>query len=227
MHQSSTQRPARVLVPALVLLVIGGAIGVADAFIRSDKLAKKRAAPPPLAERETPATMNGGAAPANTQQDRPPTTPTQPPQPQADESTPEPQSAPTPAAAAAPAAAFTPTPADKMPEGHITVDQAQRLYNEGAVFVDARKKELYIEGHVPQAFRADMASFRGREPAIVTMVPKEMVLVVYCGGGNCDESEHVAQLLDASGFKTIYIMHDGFPGWKAAGYEVETGEGME
>lgn len=211
----------RVLVPALVLLVIGSAIGGADAFIRSDKLAKKRAAPPPL-QQDAPAGPNGGATPAKPREEPPRETPTTPP-PQPGDSKPETQNAPT----AAPTTAFTPTPADKMPEGHITVEQAQRLYNEGAVFVDARKKELYVEGHVPQAFRADMASFRGREPAIVSMVPKEMVLVVYCGGGNCDESEHVAQLLDASGFKTIYIMHDGFPGWKAAGYEVETGEGME
>lgn len=221
MRQTSTQRPAHVLVPALVLLVIGSAIGVADAFIRSDKLAKKRAAPPPLAERQAPAKPIPEAAPANAAKDQPRETP-QPTPPRPIDGTPAAQDAPV-----APATAFTPTPADKMPDGHITVDQAQRLYNEGAVFVDARKKELYVEGHVPQAFRADMASFRGREPAIVSMVPKEMVLVVYCGGGNCDESEHVAQLLDASGFKTIYIMHDGFPGWKAAGLEVETGEGME
>lgn len=213
MPRPSTHRSGRVFVHALVLVAIGGAIGTADAVLRSDKLAKKRAAPPPLTLPDREPRTGNGSTPSTAEQ--PPVQPT--------ESKPEAQPVPPQDTGGT----FVFTPADKLPAGHITVEQAQHLYSEGAVFVDARKKELYIEGHVPQAFRADMASFRGREPAIVSMVPKEMVLVVYCGGGNCDESEHVAQLLDASGFKTIYIMHDGFPGWKAAGYEVESGEGME
>lgn len=214
MQRTIAHRSGRVLVHALVLVVIGGAIGTADAFLRSDKLAKKRAAPPPLIIPDpAPRAASEGTPPAAD-----PSSPAQPTQ-----TRPEAQPAPAPDASAT----FVFTSADKLPAGHITVEQAHHLYGEGAVFVDARRKELYIEGHVPQAFRADMASFRGREPAIVSMVPKDMVIVVYCGGGNCDESEHVAQLLDASGFKTIYIMHDGFPGWKAAGYEIETGEGIE
>lgn len=219
MHHPPTHRAGRVLVHALVLIVIGGVIGTADAFIRADRLAKRRAAPPPLTIPDAPAANRAQQAPAQ------PATPT------GGEPAPTPPITPAPAASpqAAPAqpAAFVFTPADKLPAGHITVQQALHLYNEGATFIDARRKDLYVEGHVPQAFRADMASFRGREPGFVSMLPKDMVLVVYCGGGNCDESEHVAQLLDASGFKTIYIMHDGFPGWKAAGYDVETGEGME
>ena len=45
------------------------------------------------------------------------------------------------------------------------------------------------------------------------MIPRSSVLVVYCSGGDCDESEAVARMLTGSGYKSTYVMHDGIPGW--------------
>jgi len=209
----------RIILPAAAIIAIGGGIGLADLARRHDRILLKMPEPPPLevvrtadtavtpdaAEGATATdTLPGGEAPASQ-------TPAQ--------ATPEgtPTAQPTPAA---PAQA-------ELPKGHITINQAWSLYEQQAFFVDARRKDVYIEGHVAGAFRADMGSFKSSTPAWVSGLPKDMILVVYCNGGDCDESEHVAKLLYASGFTAVYIMHDGFPAWKAAGHPVETGEGQE
>jgi rhodanese-related sulfurtransferase len=209
----------RILVPAAAIIAIGGGIGLADLARRHDRILLKLPEPPPLEP----------VKPASTGQTPDATTDTAPAGTQPESGTPADQAS-VPAATgetptAQPAQAAT-TPAE-LPKGHITISQAWSLYEQQAFFVDARRKDVYVEGHVANAFRADMASFKSSTPAWVSGLPKDMILVVYCNGGDCDESEHVAKLLYASGFTAVYIMHDGYPAWKAAGHPVETGEGQE
>jgi rhodanese-related sulfurtransferase len=199
----------KIVIAAAAIIGVGGAIGLADMAMRKGKLLLERPEPPPIESvlasrkpREVP-----------TSQVQPETAP--------NVETPAPTDQ-NPAQTTAQAA-----PAGELPKGHITIEQASGLYDQQAFFVDARRKEVYVEGHVANAFRADMESFKNSTPSWVSALPKDMLLVVYCNGGDCDESEHVAQLLNASGFTAVYIMHDGFPGWKSAGLPVETGEGQE
>ena len=220
-------KPTGVLIPAVLVVAIGGAIGLADWAVRHDRVKLDREAPPPLPPLgESPAKPDGTkpVEPTSQQsQGKPVDTEPKPGPAQHSEPTKPEVKPPTPTAPSQP----TETPAAALPEGQITLTQAKALYDQNFFFVDARRKEVYIEGHVANAFRADMASFASGDPQWVSGLPKDMTLVVYCNGGNCDESEHVAQLLNASGFKAVYVMHDGFPGWKAAGYPIETGEGQE
>ncbi len=193
-----------IILPAAAIVIVGGGIGLADWSMRNEKVSLSRKTPPPpppVADKPPAPAPQPAAAPngAETPAVKPPPTPQQ----------------------------QAPTPPGPLPAGHLTIGQAKALFDQGSIFVDARKKESYVEGHVAGAFRADMASFKSGDPAWLRAMPKDLTMVVYCNGGNCDESEHVAQLLDASGFSAVYVMHDGFPGWKAAGYPSETGEGQE
>lgn len=199
----------RVVILAGAIVAIGGGIGLADMAMRKGKLLIERPEPPPLESVLTPR--------------KPIEQPGAEIKPAAATQVANPAEQPENATAKPP----SPTPAGELPKGHITIEQAAALYDQQAFFVDARRKEVYVEGHVANAFRADMASFKDSTPGWVSALPKDMLLVVYCNGGDCDESEHVAQLLNASGFSAVYIMHDGYPGWKAAGLPVETGEGQE
>jgi len=219
-------QPAGVIIPAVLIVAIGGGIGLADLAMRKDKVKLDRPEPPPLdlvlpPVKPTPAGKATNPQPASTQ--------TSPDVDVKTEATSDPAAAAAPIAESArtPPAAPTATPPAALPKGHITVPQAAALYDQQAFFVDSRRKDVYVAGHVAGAFRADMVSFKAGDPMWVRGLPKEMILVVYCDGGDCDESEHVAQLLNASGFNAVYVMHDGFPGWKDAGHPVETGEGQE
>lgn len=122
---------------------------------------------------------------------------------------------------------WTPTLQADMPKGQIPLDQAKSLFDQGATAVDARIKADYEAGHIKGALRINLKSFENGDPPLLAMIPRDANVLVYCSGGNCDESEHVAELLNGSGYKKVYIIHDGFPGWKAMGYPIDTGEGMQ
>ena len=133
---------------------------------------------------------------------------------------------PPPPAATAPAFVFA-TEADlKSKPGQITVAQAKALFDQQAFFIDARKAEHYTLAHIKGAYRMAEADFQFGNPPMLAAIPRDATLVVYCSGGNCDESEQVAKLIGFSGYKRVYVLHDGLPGWQAMNYPIETGEGQ-
>lgn len=209
------------------IIAVGAAIGVADAFVLRP-ISLSREAPPELPGSlgGAPAGQTNGQAGSQTSTAPKASDPVQP------APTPSATNSPTPAVnpatpAVAGGAAFVFTAKDNMPAGHITVDEAKGLYDQGATFIDTRKSDVYQAGHVANAFRIELASFSGGDPPMLAMIPRDAFIVAYCTGGHCDESEAVARMLDGSGYKKVYVMHDGFPGWQAKGFPVETGKGMD
>lgn len=193
---------------AVTIAALGVVIGLADSMIRGPVMTKL-AAPPPLTN------VSGGGAPSPTP-NAPAPAPgtTTPPPPDTHAAAPS-QGASTPASE--PAA---------LPEGHISVADAKRLYDQQAAFVDSRKREDYEAGHVANAIRMELSDFKEGVPAPIEFMDKSKEVVVYCIGGHCDESEAVGKQLNLLGFTKVYVMHDGFPGWKDAGHPVETGPGQ-
>lgn len=219
-------RSGRVLVQVAAIIALGFAAGMLDAFYFRPIDLKAREVPAELDLTKLPERPKP-PAPSNPnirtpQPDSPASDPVAPPDKPA-VPTPAPASTP-PASGATPQPGFEFTPKSALKPGHITVEEARALFDAGSPFIDARKLEAYVEGHVEMAFRLDMNSFREGNPPQLALIPREAMVVVYCNGGQCDESEHVAEFLNGSGYKKVYIMHDGFPGWKAAGHPVQTGE---
>jgi rhodanese-related sulfurtransferase len=128
-----------------------------------------------------------------------------------------------------PPPAQPPTPPQATEKSnHISVPDAFALYQRVATgecfFIDARKFELFEQGHVAESIPLNLKSFdTGMPPQLQVMDPSKPI-VVYCGGGNCDESEAVGRQLNNFGYKFIFIMHDGFPAWQSAGHPVGTGK---
>ena len=189
---------------------------MAQAIIKPVKT--DREAPP-----ELPPIPAGGTQATNTRPAQPSSTQPAPVQ----SPTPEIASPTIPAASSTPATApfkFSTKEDLKEKKGHITVEEAKGLFDASAIFIDSRKPEPFAAGHVKDAYRLELADFRDGDPALLGLIPRDSYVVVYCSGGHCDESEAVAQMMDASGYKKVYVMHDGFPGWQAAGHPVATGE---
>jgi rhodanese-related sulfurtransferase len=133
---------------------------------------------------------------------------------------------PIPTPAAAPTFVFA-TEADlKSKPGQITVAAAKALFDQQAIFIDARKLDPYKLDHVKGAFRMAEEDFQFGNPPMLAAIPRDATLVVYCSGGNCDESEQVAKLINGAGYQKVYVMHDGIPGWLAMSYPSEKGEGQ-
>lgn len=136
---------------------------------------------------------------------------------------------PGPAAAAAAAAgntAFPPHP-DK-PWVEISGEDAAALFaGKTAPFLDARRTSVYAQGHIPgsrpfSVWESDIddkvqAFFQeGRD--------QSQPVVVYCGGGDCEDSHTLAQKLFFVGFDNVLVYKDGYPDWQKRNLPTALGE---
>ncbi len=109
---------------------------------------------------------------------------------------------------------------------YISLGTTKDLYESGdAQFIDARKRDDYIDGHIPYAINMPVSSFSSGWPDGIQWLMKELKAVVYCDGLSCDASQLVAKHLVRYGFDRVLIIELGFPGWEEKGFPIETGEG--
>lgn len=135
-----------------------------------------------------------------------------------------------PPAAAAPAASkrsFPPHP-DKAYEEIGYADVAQ-LHAQGALFLDARRTSVYEQGHIAGArsmpvWESDIDE-RVNQLYEERSDPREQALpvVIYCSGGDCEDSHMLAQKLWGIQFNNLYVYKDGFPDWQKRGGAIRTG----
>ena len=93
------------------------------------------------------------------------------------------------------------------------------------VFVDARDEEHYKSGHIPRAW--PLNHYRP-EDDLLKVLPACLAAVktvVYCTGGDCDDSEFAALLLREAGVpgENLFVYVAGITEWTAQGLPVETG----
>jgi rhodanese-related sulfurtransferase len=133
--------------------------------------------------------------------------------------------APPPAAKPADLSRFAPH--DKVAYVELHGDDVAQLYKSGVLFLDARRSSVYAEGHI-----AGARSFPVWESDIMDRVgalanenrdPKQPI-VIYCSGGDCEDSHMLAEKLWGVFFTNAYVYKDGFPDWKARGGAIHTGD---
>ena len=121
---------------------------------------------------------------------------------------------------------FAPHP-DK-PWVEISGEDAAALHARADVPVlDARRTSVYREGHIARArpfsvWEADVdekvkAFFgEGHDPNVP--------ILVYCSGGDCEDSHMLGQKLFFAGFNNVLVYKDGYPDWVKRGLPVTRGE---
>ncbi len=98
---------------------------------------------------------------------------------------------------------------------------AKVVFDNGAVFVDARSLADYAKGHIAGAIVLPAWDYESHMEAFRNMVPLDAVVVTYCTGRECDDSHVLAQELLMAGYNDVRVFIDGFPAWVEAGYPVE------
>ncbi len=93
------------------------------------------------------------------------------------------------------------------------------------VFVDARDDEHYAAGHIPRAWQLNHYRPEGYMPVILPACLAAMKVVVYCNGGECEDSEFAAVMLRESGVpaENLVVYAGGITDWTAQGRPVESG----
>ena len=104
--------------------------------------------------------------------------------------------------------------------GDVTL--ARKLYNSGKfVFVDARSRDDYVEGHIKGAVSLPVGEFDEKIDVFLEEYSPEKAIITYCSGRTCEDSHRLAQLLLEFGYEKINVFIDGYPGWVTRGYPIE------
>jgi rhodanese-related sulfurtransferase len=124
-------------------------------------------------------------------------------------------------------ARFTAHP-DK-PYIEIAYDDVAALHGKGVLFLDARRTSVYEQGHIAGArpysvWESDIDDktrklFDERSDPAAQGLP----IVIYCSGGDCEDSHMLAEKLWGIQFNNVYVYKDGFPDWQKKGGAVRTG----
>lgn len=112
--------------------------------------------------------------------------------------------------------------APEQVQGAQTIDTltAKSFFDQKIPFIDVRKHEDYIAGHIPGAHHLSIKS-NFDQSNLRAIADKESPLVVYCNGIHCMGSSIAVQKAVDWGWTTIYYYREGIPAWKNNGYPVQ------
>lgn len=99
----------------------------------------------------------------------------------------------------------------------VTYEQVVKMQSMPNVkFIDARKKEEHDKGHISGSLHVDIQLFQanpaeqGNYMRMLYGLPKDQPVVVYCGGGACELSHELCDVLVQIGFKKVFIYLGGW-----------------
>jgi len=93
------------------------------------------------------------------------------------------------------------------------------------IFVDSRDDEHYQKGHVPGAYQLDYFRPENYLADLLPLCQLAEEIVVYCNGGNCEESEFTATFLLSAGLpkEKLLVYGGGITEWETNRLPVEIG----
>jgi rhodanese-related sulfurtransferase len=93
------------------------------------------------------------------------------------------------------------------------------------VFIDARDESHYQEGHIPGAYEFDPYHPDKYFAAVLPICQAAEQIVVYCDGGDCDDSQTAAILLRDIGIanQKLFVYGGGITEWTNNSLSVELG----
>ena len=101
------------------------------------------------------------------------------------------------------------------------VNIGKAIFDQGAVFADARSAEDYEEGHIKGAVSFPVGEFDMKIDEFLNKYPPDQPIVTYCSGRTCDDSHRLTEMLTVMGYLDVSIMIDGYPGWQKEGFPIE------
>jgi rhodanese-related sulfurtransferase len=115
----------------------------------------------------------------------------------------------------------------KLADGARVYDlfQDPRRQHGLVVFVDARDDAHYEQGHIPGAWQLDYYRYETYLASVLPACMMAQEIVIYCNGGDCEDSEFTALLLrDAQiPLEKIQVYGGGISEWRTKGWPIETG----
>jgi rhodanese-related sulfurtransferase len=115
--------------------------------------------------------------------------------------------------------------------GLVNGDKVVELYNDPrhaqnlVVFIDARHDEEYQAGHIPGAYQFDYYYANKYLGTVVPVLQTAEQVIVYCKGGECEDSVNAAIMLkDFIPKEKLMVYGGGIAEWTSKGQPVESGD---
>lgn len=113
----------------------------------------------------------------------------------------------------------------------ISLEEVKKLLhdpgfqNGSIIFIDAREDEPYQAGHIPGSYQLD---YYHPDKYLLTVLPACQSagrIVVYCSGGDCEDSEMTALMLRDGGVPNskLFVYSGGMTEWDEKREPIETG----
>ena len=113
----------------------------------------------------------------------------------------------------------------------VDAPKAKSLMDSGALVIDARVANEYVEAHIKGA---KSIPYKEKSPKAVNFdsaldsfdlsklpADKSATMVFYCNGAECWKSYKAATLATRAGYKKVFWLRLGLPEWKSMGFPVE------
>ncbi|MCI0470566.1 MAG: rhodanese-like domain-containing protein, partial [Candidatus Aminicenantes bacterium] len=95
------------------------------------------------------------------------------------------------------------------------------IASETVRLVDARTKDEFELGHLPQAINLPVYEFDRAYKATAELLPKDKTIITYCSSVTCIDSTLLAKKMYSSGHKDIFVYRGGFEEWLELNNRVE------
>jgi rhodanese-related sulfurtransferase len=121
--------------------------------------------------------------------------------------------------------AFPPHP-DK-PWLEVSGDDVALLRDRGMLILDARRSSVYRDGHIAGARSMSVWEADADDKVRALFAEgrdQSAPVVVYCSGGECEDSHMLAEKLYKVGFDDVLVYKDGFPDWQKRALPVSKGD---
>lgn len=108
--------------------------------------------------------------------------------------------------------------------GDISRDEIQKIsLIHSALILDARPKVFYRFGHIPSALSLPRDDFERQYQVLYSHLQShhDSLLVVYCSGMGCQDSQMVADALKKLAYPHVSLFRGGWSAWEAAGLPEE------
>ncbi len=97
----------------------------------------------------------------------------------------------------------------------ISLPEAKTLFKENkAVFLDARGKELFDQGHIRGAKNLPWHEVDDHFLEVTKGMDRESLIITYCDGESCNLSHDLALFLKNMGFSHVKVLVNGWTIWQ-------------
>lgn len=108
----------------------------------------------------------------------------------------------------------TTSKAEKLEGATITYEQIKaRINNPEFIIIDARSPEDYAKGRIGDAKNIFPYGDEAQYFEQIYTLERGKKYLIYCTGGDCDLSHHLAEDMKTAGFENIFIYVGGWEEW--------------